>query len=209
MNTNQLSSPARHQAPQGVNPFARALAEAKGSQGQSQSDSVSPSGSMLTESSTPDPWAEQRLMEEQREKQKQNALHQKLHREINPVEMHDVFVAQEQQVANQIKEIKHELKLLDAEIKGFDKEVELTLETNVVSPSQGKYYFTFFQKLKEFIILLRQRVHSARTWAQQAQKKKSRKIQAGMEIGGKSYEQTSTIQDMMTNSERNTAYAGS
>ena len=189
---NLTNSPA---AAPGINPFARALAEARGGQGQGEQNQLGMDQS-----------------EQQRqllEKQKKERLRAQLHRQINPVEERDIFNAREQQVKKQIDEVRYELKLLSKELEGFEKDVEISIMSNVPSPGdEGKYYFSFFQKLKQFIILLRNKIHSARTWATTFSAKKKKRQAMGMEISGKSYEQTATVFDRMHH-ERSTQYAGS
>ena len=216
--SNGYGAPATRPHPQtgGVNPFARALAEARGSQHSDPnfadpSSSANPYNPFLNENEfgTPiqDPAEQQRQLLEQ---QRRERLREQLHRQVNPVETHDVFSAREQQVKKQIDEIRYELKLLSHEVKEFHQEIEVSVMANVANPGQdGRYYFVFFQQLKRFIQLLRQKIHSARTWATTAQnKKKRRKNSVGLEIAGKAYEQTTTVFDHMHH-ERSTAYAGS
>jgi hypothetical protein len=146
----------------------------------------------------------------QAEKLKNERLRSELHRKVNPVEAKDVFNARKEQVKKEIEQIRHELKLLAQEIMAFHQEIEVSLMSPVSDPGEdGVYYLTFFQKLREFIMLLRQQVHSARTWtsAFNSKKRKQRKG-AGIEISGKSHEQTAGVYDHMHH-ERSTAYSGS
>jgi len=215
-----LSSPARQ--PQAINPFARALADAEREKQASPDmpiaapsstnlfgDALARSGSSSTDQNQPQvDWAaeQQRQAEVQRKK---DALHRRLHDQINPVDAVDVFSAREQQVKREIDQLRHELKLLVTDVADFHKEVELTLMTEVANPGlEGKYYLTFFQRLRSFIMLLRQKLSSAKTWATQMHSKNSKKKQRnGMQISGLQYEQTSTVQDMMHH-ERSSQYSG-
>lgn len=201
MNTS-LNKPASHSPSHATNPFARALAEARGGQGSDDS--------MGADFNAQD---QQKMMSEQQKLQKEQArrqrLRERLHREINPVEAHDVFNAREAQVKKEIEQIRHELIQLNQEMKGLQKEVDLTLATNIAEPGQdGVYFITFFQQLRQFIQLLRLKVHSARTWATTFNSKKGKARKGGMEISGKSYEQTATVFDRMHH-ERSTVYSGS
>jgi len=204
MNTS-LSQPTRHSPTQGVNPFARALAEARG--GQSSEDQfASPKNKDYQNS--PLNLDEQQL--QQAEKLKRERMRQQRYREINPIEAHDVYNAKQEQVKKEIDSIRYELRMLSKEVVAFEKDVDLTLMSNVAEPGQtGTYFITFFQQLRAWIQLLRAKVHSARTWATTfTSKKRKSKNTPGMEIGGKNYEQTATIFDMMHH-ERSTAYSGS
>jgi hypothetical protein len=178
------------------------LAEARGG----QSGDTQPSVQHKPDAS----FDQDQQQKEQAEKLKREQLRQKLHREINPVEAHDVYNAREQQVKKEIESIRYELRMLSQEVVSFEKEVELTLSTNVAEPGQtGIYFINFFQQLRSLIQLLRQKVHSAHTWATaMSGKKKKMGNKPGMEISGKSYEQTTTVFDRMHH-ERSTAYAGS
>jgi hypothetical protein len=208
---NSLRPSSSSPSPQGVNPFARALAEARGAQGQS-TDSITNTGNSLAKDMNGmdqlDPIEQQRQLEEA---QKKERLRQQLHKQVNPVEAKDVFSARESQIKKEIDQIRHELKLLSQEMAAFHQEIDMTLMSNVVSPGQeGKYYLTFFQQLRAFIMLLRQKIHSARTWATTMHGKKSKKQRkgAGLEISGQQYEQTATVFDRMHH-ERSTVYSGS
>lgn len=216
-----LSSPARK--PPAINPFARALADAEREKQGSVamppqaghqdtnlfSDALARSGGTFSDLSQPAPdWAaeQQRQLEVQ---QKKDALRRKLHDQINPVDTIDIFNAREQQVKKEIDQLRQELKLLVVEVASFHKEVEITLMTEVVDPGQnGTYYLTFFQRLRSFIMLLRQKISSAKTWATQLHGKSSKKKQRnGLVVGGLAHEKTSTIQDMLHH-ERSSQYSG-
>jgi hypothetical protein len=193
-----------------INPFARALAEARGGQ-QDTKLPQSPDALKNNADTTNQPidWAEQQR--QQAEQLKRERLRMQLHKQVNPVEQTDVFNAREQQVKKQIDDIRHELKLLVNEVQAFNQEIDISIMSNVGSPGQdGKYYITFFQKLRELIMLLRKKVHSARTWATtfNSKKKKRKKGAVGLDIAGKSYEQTATVYDRMHH-ERSTVYSGS
>jgi len=201
MNTSSIK-PAAHSGANTTNPFARALAEARG--GQSSGDDDFGTNHFDQEKFS----AQENI---QKENQRREMLRQKLHREINPVEAHDVFNAREQQVKKEIEGLRHDLKQLNLEMKGLEKEIDLTLSTNIASPGiDGTYYLTFFQQLRAFILLLRQKVHSAHTWATafNGKKRKAGGHAPGMQISGQSYEQTTTVFDKMHH-ERSSAYSGS
>ena len=138
-------------------------------------------------------------------------LRKKLHDQVNPVDMHAVYDAREKQVKREIDQLRAELKLLSKEVGAFHKEIEVTLQSEVAHPGQtGKYYLTFFRELRHFIMLLRQKIHSARTWATQfhtKQSKKQKRSGAGLQIVGQAHEQTKTVFDMMHH-ERSSTYSG-
>lgn len=146
--------------------------------------------------------------QQQREQQKRDQLRLKLHNEVNPTETSHVFSAREREVKYQIEQLRQELLALIKDVHSFQAEVETTLHTQIVSPGQeGKYYLAFFQQLRSFILLLRQKVSSAKTWATQMHSKGKKKSSApGLSIGGQGHEKTSTVQDMMHH-ERSTAYS--
>lgn len=143
--------------------------------------------------------------EEALKKQKREALRKKLHDQVNPVETQALFDAREKKVKEQIDNLRYELRMLSQEVKDFNKDIELTLMTNIAEPGQsGTYFLNFFQQLRTFIMLLRQKIKSARTWVNASQGKKSKK---GMKIQGQQHQKTSTVQNMMHH-ERSSSYAG-
>lgn len=218
-----LQSPAK-KAP-AVNPFAQALAEAEREKQYSGSstpssdstnlfrDALAKTGGNFGDFNNPmgdqfDFQEQQRLMEEQRKKE---MMRRKLHDQINPIDTIDVFNAREKKVKEEIDKLRAELKGLAHDVAKFQKDVEVTLMTEVSNPGlDGKYYITFFQQLRSFIMLLRQKIKSASTWATQLhgkKKKKQGKFGAGMIIGGAAHEKTSSVQDMMHH-ERSSQYSG-
>lgn len=225
--SSPLQSPAK-QAPN-VNPFARALADMEREKQYSGGvapgddpnnlfrDALAKAGGQFPNYSDfandpTDPnsvFDQQRYLQEQQERQKKEALRKKLHDQVNPVDTHDLFNAREQQVKQEIDQLRQELKLLFREVQDFQQEVEMTLMSEVVEPGQsGIYYFNFFHNLRSFIMMLRQKISSAKTWATQMHvKSKKKKARQGMVIGGLGHEKTSTIQDMMHH-ERSSQYSG-
>jgi len=196
-----------------ANPFARALAEVEKTSGGNQPNSLTESFDTLPENLTENNLSPDLLKKQQEEKQKEllkQRRRKELHDRVNPVDAKDVFKAREIQVKKEIDRLRQELKALAQEVKDFHKEVEVTLMTNVGSPGDGSYYLNFFQKLRAFIMLLRQKIRSARTWATQVNNKKRKKKskRPGLEIGGAKHEKTSTVFEMMHH-ERSNSYGGS
>jgi len=201
-----------------VNPFARALAEAEKQASQGGSQSKQPFGSDLLGSNGVDPLSpfggadfdKNALIWEQQMKAKKERERKRLHDEINPVDSTKLFDARQEQVKDEIDKLRRDLQELSREVGAFNKEIELTLLTEVGSHPgmEGKYYLNFFQQLRAFIMLLRQKIRSARTWANAAGQKKKKKMQgAGIVIEGSSHEQTKSVFDMMHH-ERSNAYGG-
>ena len=198
-------SPANRPQPSGVNPFARALAEARGAMG---TDDATQGADSLPQQNTPsqevfNPAEQQnRLLEQQRRER----LRQELHRRVNPVDQKDIFDARKQQVKKEIDDIRHELRLLTQELEGMVKDVDIAIMSNVVEVGEsGKGAKGFFSKLKEFIILLRQKIHSARTWATTFGSKKAK--QGSLNFNAKGHAQTKNVWDTMHH-ERQLARAG-
>ena len=216
----QKSARTSHPQQSGVNPFARALAETEKPRG-SQQDTTNPlnplsealarSGGSFGDEAGPQNADWQKKQLENLEKQrKKDALRKKLHDQVNPVDMTAVYDAREKEVKKEIESLRHELKMLVKDVAKFEKEVELAVMEEIASPGlTGKYYLNFFRNLRSFIMLLRQKVKSARTWATQfhAKQKKKSKGSAGLKIGGAGHEQTKTVFDMMHH-ERSTVYSG-
>ncbi|NLG06196.1 MAG: hypothetical protein GX559_00665 [Candidatus Pacebacteria bacterium] len=141
---------------------------------------------------------ERRIQASELAQQQKEALRQKLHDRINPVETHEIFTAQAERNLKELQATREELKMLAADIKNLDKEIDLALSREVVDPgTTGIGFFNFFHKLREWIMLLRQQVNSARTWMNQV---------AGKGKKGRgtafSFKNSKSVHDAM-NSERN------
>ncbi len=163
-----------------INPFANALLN---SSGQNQ-----------------DAFSGENILRQQEEwllKQKKDALRRKLHEQINPVNTYDIFSAKEEKSKEELNQVRKELELLIADIKGLNQDVEIAVAQDVVAPgSEGaSYYHNFFFQLRQFILLLRQKVSSARSWAQQMQSKSKKRY-------GLNYKKTKDVHQGMNN-ERN------
>lgn len=196
------------------NSFARALAEAEkrsaGQKPQAENDSPDSNFSQVDQKAGASQKSQQELtakqQQEQQEKLKKQQMREKLHRMVNPVEQNEIYSAKETQRKKEIEEIRKELKKLAAEIAKFYQEVDITLTQSVASPgTEGTYHQNFFEKLKHFIILLRQKVKSARTWARQMKAKKKKKgPRIGLDFGGNEAKATFD----MLHHERSNAYSG-
>lgn len=196
------------------NPFARALAETekstfdqpsqKPTEKNPFSDALARAGGSFnpwdaTPGQNPILWQEQQR-KQLIEQQQREALRKKLHDQINPVDQRDIFSAREKRVKEEIEKLRDDLKLLVKDVASFNKEVEVTLMTETVSPGQdGKYYLNFFRQLRAFIMLLRQKIKSARTWATQVNAKKAKKKKGPLMFEGPKggHQETATIFDMM------------
>ncbi len=214
------SSPQSNQA---VNPFARALAETEKHSPDSNSphSAINPFSEALARTGggyadSPVTQFDPKFIEKQKKEAEDTArleaLRKKRHDEINPVDRTQLFDARRKQELKEIEKIRQELKMLSHDIVKFNKEVDITLFGSVADAGQeGSYHKNFFQQLRAIILLLRQRVKSAQTWATQMQqkqaKKKRRKGSAGIMIDGASHEQTKSVYDMMHH-ERSNAYGG-
>ena len=195
-----------------TNPFARALAEMENSSyenTQANSNSLFRDALMKNRGTQADSFKSsdtnndllKRQQEELERKKRQEALKKKLHDQVNPVDQQDVFNAREQQVKKEIDKIRQELRLLAKDVAKFQKDVELTLMTEISDPGEkGVYFLNFFHQLRAFIMLLRQKIKSASTWAHQMNSKSKKKSKKGssMSLKGKTgHQQTKTIFDMM------------
>ncbi len=217
----QQTTGKSRQQQQAVNPFAKALSETEQSLSRAPqannsknpfSEALARTGGRLTDQSLSDADQDPAEIERQRQEmikqQKKDALRKKLHDQVNPVQTTELFSAKEKRVAEELEKTREELKLLAKELAGLRMDIDIETTKVVVNPGQqGAYYITYFQKLRAFIMLLRQKVRSARTWAKQmnAKKKKKRKVKGGLDRGGN---EAKTVHDMMHH-ERSTAYSGS
>ncbi|MDH5533826.1 MAG: DUF5660 domain-containing protein [Candidatus Pacebacteria bacterium] len=184
----------------GLNPFSEALARTGGS----NFDNVDPNDISQVD------LEKQKLDLEK--KQKKEALRQKLHKEINPVDMRELYSAHEEKTKRELEQVRKELRVFASEITKFYKEVDVALFQEVVSPGQeGTGLRAYFDKIRQFIKLLRKKVHSARTWmhTQNAKSKKQKrgKGRKGIEVSGQKHEQTKAVFDQMHH-EQSTVYSG-
>ena len=149
-------------------------------------------------------------------KQKKEALRLKLHKEINPVDLHDLYTAEAKKTQKALDRTRQELK---AEFKQFKKEsgqlqVEIALFNEVVVQGrEGIGFREYLDKIRQFIRVLRKQVHSTRTWmqTQNAKSKKKNKgrgkSQKGIEVSGQKHEQTKAVFDQMHH-EQSATYSG-
>jgi len=151
-------TPRNEPQKQKLNPFAQALSQAGGDFLPQLSDQF-----------------DSQKQTELLAKQKKEALRRKLHDQINPVDTHEIFAAQAERNLKELKATRDELKMLAQDVKDLDKEIDLALSREVVDPgASGIGFFNFFHKLREWIMLLRQQVHSAQTWMNQVSGKGKR-----------------------------------
>lgn len=225
---NTSTSSSSKQKQQNVNPLSQALAETERglhhNQPQSQ-DAVSPDANNLfsqalansgnsvapeqsaqaDQAQQQDPDALARQQEEMRQEQKKRQIREKLHQQVNPVSQEQVFMAERERTNREIEElrnsIRQEFASFQVELEKFHRDVDIAMfQTTVDTGLDATGYRSFFEKLRQFIILLRQRVKSASTWLKQSQaksKKKKKGKKPGMEVGGMKHEQTKTVYDMM------------
>lgn len=141
---------------------------------------------------------QRRIQASELAQQQKEALRQRLHERINPVETHEIFAAQAEQNLKELQATREELKMLAADIKNLDKEIDLALSQEVVDPgTTGIGFFNFFHKLREWIMLLRQQVNSAQTWMNQVSGKGKKGRGTAF-----SFKDSKSVHDAM-NSERN------
>ncbi len=159
------------------------------------------------------PTAQTQAIEEQKaqlkKEQQKQVLREKLHKKVNPVEQTDIFNAKEEENLKKLEQVRKQLKELTVELAKFYKEVDITVTKEVHNPGQtGLYYDNFFEKLRQWIMLLKQKVKSAHTWYKQMQakkkKKKARKIRGGLDL---SANEAKATHDMLHH-ERSQAYTG-
>lgn len=145
--------------------------------------------------------------QEELKKKEYEKKRQELHNKINPVDAKDLFDARESATLKKIDQIRKDLRNLGKEIKKFHKEIDITLMGRITNPGlEGIGDENFFEKLRAFIILLTQRVRSARTWAQQSQAKKKKVAKRAKGLGKQMAESSGAEQranmDQFFNSER-------
>ena len=218
-NLGQSKKPAANNS--GVNPFAKALVEAGSSSDQRKADSKNESqlfsealaktggsvGETKNNKSDKDSISRQQ-QEELKTQQEREVLRKKLHDKVNPVDNHEIFAARKEKELKEIDSLRKEVALLISDIGSMQKEAEVTLMTQIADPGEdGVYFKNFFFNLKNFIMLLRQKVKSARTWAKHtnSRKKKMAKRRGGGMVTNT--QETKFVQDTMHH-EKSTAYSG-
>jgi hypothetical protein len=148
-----------------------------------------------------------RKQQDELKKQEHERKRLELHNKVNPVDTKDLFDARREQTKKKIEQIRKDLKNLALEIKKFNKDIDIVLMGKATNSGlEGIGDENFFDKLRAFIILLTQRVRSARTWAQQAQNKKKKIAAKGKGLGkqmaeSKGFEQRANMEQFF-NSER-------
>jgi len=77
-------------------------------------------------------------------------------------EWEQVYSAKDKQVQKQIEEIRQELKALAKQIVKYDQNITGAIQTQVVNP--GTYHMSFFEHIRNVIMLIRQNVKEANSW---------------------------------------------
>jgi hypothetical protein len=158
------------------NPFAAALAETERESGDSSranaslnpfSEALAKTGNSLTSAMETPP--QEDLLERQKAdliaEQEKQLLRKKLHDQVNPVDTTEIFVQEELKTERALDHIRQELVFLIADAKQFRKEIAIVTQQRVVNPGRtGAYHYNFFAQLRDFIILVRKQIKSARTW---------------------------------------------
>ncbi len=122
--------------------------------------------------------------QEDLQKQEYERKRLELHKKVNPVDAKELFNAREEATRKKIDNIRKELKNLAQEIKKFHKEIDITLMGRVTNTGfEGIGDENFFDRLRAFIILLTQKVRSARTWAKQQNSKKKKMAKRAKGLG--------------------------
>ncbi len=203
----QSNSQSKSVSQKPVNPFAGSLLEneqknTSATQLKKNEEISNPFANALKNSQNNDNYFDNpdnfhKQQEEALLKQKKEALRKKLHDKVNPVNAYELFSAKEEKSKEELNQVRKELELLIADIKGFNQDIEMVVAQDVVTPGidGGTYYQNFFFQLRQFIMLLRQKVSSARSWAQQMQVKSKKKY-------GLNYKKTKDVHSGINN-ERN------
>jgi hypothetical protein len=195
---SNLNSPTKN-TPQPENSFAQAMARAGGTK-----NGENASAADLEE--------QKKQLEKE---QKKKALRLKLHKEVTGAT--DIFSTERIRTQKKLEQIR---KSIEVEFLGLGKEIVMlnneTRKTTLVAitnqGTEGVGMINYLEKIRQFIRLLRKKVHSARTWLH-TQNGKSKKKQArkkggaGIEVGGAKHEQTKAVFDQMHH-EQSTAYSG-
>ncbi len=204
---NQGSRQANKAAQNQINPFANSLLETEqknlsNTAADQQNQDINPfANALLNSSSDTLPTSNPDLLRRQQEEtllaKRKETLRKKLHDRVNPVDSHELFSAKEAKAKEDLNQVRRELEFLILDIKDLNQEISMAVSQDVVAPGidGGVYYTNFFHQLRQLIMLLRQKVSSARSWAAQMQAKSKKKK-------GLNYKSTKGVQDSINN-ERN------
>jgi hypothetical protein len=134
---------------------------------------------------------------EARQQEQKEILRRKLHDRVNPTSVYELFSSREQETKTELEKTRQELELLMSEFKEAAVEIDIALSNEIVAPGNdgGSYFRNFFHHLRQMIMLLRQRVSSARSWAKQGAIKSNKKK-------GLNFKKTKDVQSSINN-ERN------
>ncbi len=192
---SSLSHTSSHSPSGTTNPFAEALRGARGGNDTDQEASFSQQNKQ--QETTQRLQAERLRMEQQR---------RTLHRENNPIELHNVFNGRERKVEEEINTIRLQVQQLVKRSPAAQPEEEKTVFTPVKKAGlDGSYFMVFYQRAQ---LWLKQHADRSSSWDTTIQAKRSKKSGPGMEIQGKSHEQTKTVFDRMHH-ENSALYSGS
>jgi len=108
-------------------------------------------------------WLRQKELNLERE-----ARQRQRHKEIQAVAIYD---ARQEEVKTKIKSLQSELKALADEIALLGSEVQNAVNAEIVNP--GTYHVSYFDKLRKFIIYLRQQVSESNNWLSISSQRKS------------------------------------
>ena len=204
----QVNNQAKSASQKSVNPFAGSLLENEqknanltSSQNNANKDFNPFANALLNSPGASNDLDNPELLRKQQEEtllnQKKEALRKKLHDRVNPVNSYELFSAREEETKKELNQVRQELELLIADVKDLDQEISIAVGQEIVNPGLdgGSYYRNFFHQLRQLIMLLRQKVSSARSWATQMQGK-------GKKKHGLNYKKTKDVQSSINN-ERN------
>jgi len=123
------------------------------------------------------------------------------HELVNPQASTDIYNARQQQVKEQIVDLRRDIEAVGVPVIPVNPQINQTLSTRTVEPKSGKYLLSFYQQLRSLVVLIGQRIRSAKTWSTQMNEKSSKKAQrkggAGIQIMGMVHERTASVHDKM------------
>jgi len=142
-------------------------------------------------------------------KKKNKEMQRKLHDMVNPVDRISIYNQREQEVKKEIEGLRKSLKDLSKEIEETYKEVSVTLMTETVSPGEeGTYLRNFFHKLREFIEILKAKIHSTRTWLRTSKRAAAKKKKKVAGLRGKGASKTEAVHKSFLGHEAKQARSG-
>lgn len=132
------------------------------------------------------PFGRNPFAEMNRQKELEKMRVQQFH-QAREKEWEQVYSAKDKQIQRQIEEIRLQLKDLAKQIVKYDQNITVAIQNQVVNP--GAYHLSFFEHLREVIMLIKKNVSEANSWLSLYNKRAKQKgaFMGNVKKGGTAY----------------------